>query len=137
MARRNSLQHSTTPLKVASSSNILNMFKFFTNSFVKQGSHLAVLEPRVVASWLDLMASSFIFKTYFLISRNRVLDNQELPLLYNVKLFLDIKKYVLMIKRLAIRSSQLTTTRGSNSAKWEPCLTRGEHSHYKLALNSS
>ena len=36
---------------------------------------------------------------------------------------LDIKKYVLMIKLLAIRSRQLATTRGSNSAKWEPCFT--------------
>ena len=36
---------------------------------LKQGSHLAELEPRVVASWRDLMASSFIIKTYFLISR--------------------------------------------------------------------
>ena len=41
---------------------------------VKQGSHLVELEPRVVASWRDLMASSFIIKTYFAISRILILD---------------------------------------------------------------
>ena len=43
----------------------------------KQGSHLAELEPRVVASWRDLMASNFIIKTYFLISRIQFLISRN------------------------------------------------------------
>ena len=44
---------------------------------LKQGSHLAELEPRVVASRRDLMTSSFIIKTYFLISRIQFLISRN------------------------------------------------------------
>ena len=120
--------------------------QFFSGQTVKQGSHLAELEPRDVASWRDLMASRFIINWYQEINswyqeiilcckamvipdiKNSISWYQEFDFVISGIRFRDIKKYVLMIKLLAIRSSQLATTRGSNSAKWERCFTGLYHS---------
>ena len=58
--------------------------------FLKQGSHLAELEPRVVASWRDLIASRFIINWYQEINS----WYQEIILRRKAMVILDIKNSI-------------------------------------------